>query len=411
MIKKLRRRFVIINMSFIFIILLIAFSFLYFYTEKRLSNESMQILHKVADSGGRTDFLYKESESFRQKLSNYPTFYVNINNYGQINSIVGYSYPLDSIEYSSLKEMVQKVLSLEKQTGDLPGRSLRYLVSSTTKGKVIVFLDTTNEIITLKHLIKNLVVVGVFSLVAFFIISLILARVTVSPVEKSWNQQKQLVADASHELKTPITAIMASADVLLSSPELNDELKVWATGIKDESERMSALVSDMLSVAKTDDARPLKTTETVNLSELAWSTVLPFEIICFEAGRTLETEIDDSVFVKGNLSYLKQLMMILLDNAKKYSFENTVIRFSLKYQGDKAVISVSDRGAVIPLEEQGNIFKRFYRLDKARSDVSGYGLGLAIAKNIADFHSAKINVTSDENETCFSFTMKAVQQK
>ena len=223
-------------MSFIFIILLIAFSFLYFYTEKRLSNESMQILHKVADSGGRTDFLYKESESFRQKLSNYPTFYVNINNYGQINSIVGYSYPLDSIEYSSLKEMVQKVLSLEKQTGDLPGRSLRYLVSSTTKGKVIVFLDTTNEIITLKHLIKNLVVVGVFSLVAFFIISLILARVTVSPVEKSWNQQKQLVADASHELKTPITAIMASADVLLSSPELNDELKVWATGIKDESE-------------------------------------------------------------------------------------------------------------------------------------------------------------------------------
>lgn len=411
MIKKLRRRFVIINMSFIFIILLIAFSFLYVYTAERLHSESIQLLHKVADSGGRTDFLFKENDPLRQKLSGAPTFYVNVNNYGQISSVVGYSYPLDSLEYGTLKQMVQEALESDETTGDLKDFSVRYLVSSTRNGRSVVFLDTSNEITTLKHLIRNLMTVAVFSLIAFFLISLLLARIAVAPVEKSWNQQKQLVADASHELKTPITAIIASADVLLSSPELSDEQRIWASGIKDESERMAALVSDMLAVAKTEDARSLKTVEPLNLSELAWSTALPFEIICFEAGKTLETEIDENVFVKGNLPYLKQLMMILLDNAKKYSYDGTVIKFSLKHRGDKAVISVSDKGAVIPEEERENIFKRFYRIDKARSDISGYGLGLSIAKNIADFHSAKLSVESDENETCFSFSMKAIQHK
>ena len=380
-------------MSFIFIILLIAFSFLYFYTEKRLSNESMQILHKVADSGGRTDFLYKESESFRQKLSNYPTFYVNINNYGQINSIVGYSYPLDSIEYSSLKEMVQKVLSLEKQTGDLPGRSLRYLVSSTTKGKVIVFLDTTNEIITLKHLIKNLVVVGVFSLVAFFIISLILARVTVAPVEKSWNQQKQLVADASHELKTPLTVILSNTDMILADCPAQDEaLARRAENIRLEGDRMRGLITDMLTLARSDEGtRQSEPSVPVRLSSTVENACLAFDALAYEQGLTLTAKIQPDCLVLGQESRLAQLISILLDNAVKYSLPGGEVVVDLRSdRRGNVCLSVSNPSDPLTPEQAERLFDRFYRVDEARSVKSGYGLGLAVARQITDSHRGRI---------------------
>ena len=206
------------------------------------------------------------------------------------------------------------------------------------------------------------------------------------------------MADASHELKTPLTVILTNTGILLSHPEDTvAEQRKWVEYIRDEAQRMRELVEDLLFLARHDAGREPPPDQTVDLSELLWSALLPFEPVAFEQGVELESGIQGGLTVRGRADQLRRLAAILLDNAVKYAGAQGKVRVALT-RGEKggACLTVRNTGPAIPPE---HLFERFYRADDSRARSSGgYGLGLAIAKSIVESHRGTITVQSGAEE-------------
>lgn len=228
-----------------------------------------------------------------------------------------------------------------------------------------------------------------------------IAKWIIKPVIESFNRQKQFVADASHELKTPIAVIMANAEALEKEPEE----KKWLNNIKSEADRMNELVTSLLDLAKLEEGKEVQQEE--NLSKIVEMSVLTFESLMYENKIELEYDIQKVINIKCNSSQIKQLVAILIDNAIKHSETNGKISIALKKQKNDTVLTVSNRGKEIPKEIREKIFERFYRADESRNrDTNRYGLGLAIAKNIVENHNGKISVESEKGITTFKVVLK-----
>ena len=203
-------------------------------------------------------------------------------------------------------------------------------------------------------------------------------------MEESYRRQKQFISDASHELKTPVAVIGANIELL--SRELEDD--PWLANIRYENARMAGLIAQLLDLARTEAVSPVMAE--IDLSRLVLGEVIPFETVAFEHGVRLETCLDDAVCLVGNDIQLKQLVSILVDNAIR-----------LLQERGHALLAVTNIGPEIPPEQQKHVFDRFYRRDEARSDSHHYGLGLAIAKAIADSHHGTIQVRCADGQVSF----------
>ncbi len=224
------------------------------------------------------------------------------------------------------------------------------------------------------------------------------------PVKEAWRSQKQFVADASHELKTPITVILANAGILLGHKDSTiREQQKWVEYISAEAGRMKELVENMLFLTRSDTEGNHTVRSSVNLSDVVVSCLLVFESVAFESGLKLNGEVAPELYVNGNEGELKQLVMILLDNACKYTEEKGSVTVILERSQDKVRLSVNNTGDGIRPEDLPHLFERFYRADKSRArNQGGYGLGLAIARQIVVNHKGKITVESNpKNGTTF----------
>lgn len=231
------------------------------------------------------------------------------------------------------------------------------------------------------------------------IVSFFLARLFLRPVEEAWDKQRRFIADASHELKTPLTVIMANTEIVRSEPTstVAHQMK-WLDGTMDESDRMHGLIADLLLLARMDDEQieahhPNK--ESVDFSEAVLSTLVSFEAIAYERKLTIEEDIDGDIFIEGAHSRLSRLPDILVDNACKYAEAEGRIEVSLKSSGSKVVLRVFNTGPTIAKTDMAHLFDRFYRADESRcDDIPGYGLGLSIAQNIAGESKGVIEVSN-----------------
>ncbi len=271
-----------------------------------------------------------------------------------------------------------------------------------TDDSTLVIIDNEN---TNSNLLKTLLVSLCMLIILELLILLISLKLTkwiIKPVQESFDKQKQFIADASHELKTPLAVIMASSEALESNP---DETK-WLENIKSESERMNKLISDLLELAKSEEVDDKSEFAVGNLSKLVEKSVLTFEGIMFEKGITLDYSIDENIEIEMNEFKITQLVSILLDNAIKHSDKGGIITVELKKDKD-TVLTVSNTGEGIPKGEEEKIFERFYRADESRNrNDNRYGLGLAIAKNIALSHNATICAYSENGITTFKTVFK-----
>lgn len=241
----------------------------------------------------------------------------------------------------------------------------------------------------------------------FFLISMFMARVAVRPVKESWDRQQEFVADASHELKTPLTVMLANNNILLS-PErgLAEEDRKWVESNQEEAVHMKALVDQLLFLARSDSGDQKMLLTDIDLGDMIMADILQFEPVAFERGILIESALDPDIHIEGDSTMIRQLIHILLDNACKYAAENGTIHVALKKERQGCTLTVQNPGRPIPAEDLPHIFERFYRADKARTyqeNASGYGLGLAIAKTIAEDHNGTISCTSNaEDGTTFT---------
>lgn len=413
MIKRLKIKLIVINMILVTIVLSITFIAVYLSTSEQISRDTIRLMEKMLDNreniappkeiGGGKPVRNDENAPPPVYI---PIFSVQLDTGNNILKI--FENNISIVDDTVIENLIAASLKSGRPSGVLHEENLRYIIRKNEIGTKIVFADRSDEINRLNYLIKTSFLVGVGSLFCFFLISLYLAQWAVKPIAKSLEQQKQFVADASHELKTPLTVILANTDILLSNKEKTiAEQSKWIDYIKTEVERMTSLVNNLLFLAKTDDNKNDIVFSEVNFTDIVWSSILPFEPVAYEQGKAIESRIEDDVFLIGDEGKLRQLVVILLDNAIKYADPKGVITVLLNTQQDKIKLSVNNTGEPIPSEQLEEIFKRFYCVDKSRArEKGGYGLGLAIAESIVSSHHGKISVASMEKDgTTFMVTL------
>ncbi len=249
----------------------------------------------------------------------------------------------------------------------------------------------SSERSVIANLVKNSLLIGSLSFAAFLVVSLLLARWAVRPVELAWERQRQFVADASHELKTPLTVILSNAQLLGEAegdPALRSRLR---ENILSMSARMRSLVESLLDLARVDSGLAGQTLSRVDLSRVVSEAILPFEPLFYERGLVLSSSVEPGIAVKGSAERLSQAVGVLLDNAQKYASPGGSVSVTLSRQGGRhCLIAVENSGEPLSPAERRDIFKRFYRADAARSSGGSYGLGLSIARGIVEAHRGRI---------------------
>ncbi|WP_165251934.1 HAMP domain-containing sensor histidine kinase [Adlercreutzia sp. ZJ304] len=318
-------------------------------------------------------------------------------------------YASASISHSLLLQANAEALAYPENSGLLEDVGLYFERRETSNGTLIAYADESN-VDTWKSLAWTLVGVGVAVLLAFLVINIFFSWWALRPAQKAWDQQTQFVADASHELKTPLTVILANMAIVKSQPDATAaEQSQWIESTQTEAKRMQQLVNDMLDLARPENATRAEMPHVpTDLTDLVETEVLQFESVAFERGVVLESELAPNTHVLGNPARLQRMVSTLIDNACKYANENGSVNVTLSTaRGKDAKLTVRNTGAPIPSEDLPHVFDRFYRADKARtSGKGGYGLGLAIAQEIAHEHGGDITVESSEGSSGTAFIVK-----
>lgn len=394
MIKKLRIKFVVINMSIVTIMLCVILGLMFYFTRANLETESVAMMQTLAVQPFRLSAPTEQAEEVRL-----PYFIVQLGPYGTVLNSDGGFFDLSNDEL--LTHLVDKAFAKTGNLGVIKEYNLRYYRTTTPMGQQLVFSDISSEMATLRHLTRTCLLIGGLSFVMFFAASILLSKWAVRPVEQAWTRQRQFVADASHELKTPLAVIMTNAE-LLSSPEYDAQAKSqFADHVLTMSRQMKGLVEELLALARTDAAEKRPSFQSVDLSALVENAALPFEAAFFERGLTLEVQIQPGIRLSGAEEQLRHVAEILLDNAQKYSAPGGGTWVTVQQQGKKCIVAVKNQGDPIPEKDLPNLFKRFYRGDRARSRDGSFGLGLSIAKSIVSQHKGKIWAESKDGLNCF----------
>jgi len=243
--------------------------------------------------------------------------------------------------------------------------------------------------IIMDGIIKRCLGLFILGLIVFALIAVFVARWMVKPIEEAWNEQKQFVSDASHELKTPLTVITTNAELLQSGDLSVQDYDRYSGNILTVAKSMRTLIESLLNLARIEKGGSAGFAK-IDFSDVCKRMSMQFEPVMFEKGLNLVEIIDDGIFVMGSDQKLLQLNSILLDNAAKYAKGGDVI-ISLHLHGKNVSLIVENESEALTEIQLKDIFKRFYRADESHTDKDSYGLGLSIARSICDAHSGKIH--------------------
>lgn len=290
---------------------------------------------------------------------------------------------------------------------------LQYVKQPLGKGVTkIVFYDPSNVKSGMLPLISYTIATLVVGILSYSVISMTLAQSAISPIEDGWKKQRQFVADASHELKTPLSIIMANTEIIASHPDdtVASQMK-WIDNTLAETKRMAALVQDLLFLAKSDDDGIRVEMSHIDMSDCVQSCVLTSESLFYENNKIFDSTIEPGIYIDGNEGQIKQLVTILLDNANKYAVGSGNILLTLTTNNRQATLTVTNDSNEVTPEQVAHIFDRFYTLDTSRNKTKGgNGLGLSIAERIVHTHKGKITAEYKNGKMTFRAVLPVVRK-
>ncbi|MGG0787520.1 HAMP domain-containing sensor histidine kinase [Peribacillus simplex] len=411
MFQKTRLQLTLLN-SIVFIVLIAILSrTIYFYTENQIYkdvNDSLKQDYRDFNNGGmrggrpQGEFLLGPGPSvivwgpdetiIEPRLS--------VDNFIKVNESEFYPKRFDEIEEISVNGQTHRALSTKVDTeyGEMTVQFIRNV-------------DTEKEMLD-RLLLILFVGGGIGSLVAVGAGYLLAGRALI-PVKKSWDQQQQFVSDASHEIRTPLAVIQSRADLLFQSPNATIEEKaVDISIISKEVRRLNKLVSGLLTLTRTDSNQMEVKKSNFFLDDLLLDIVEQYTDIASFQEKSIISHAPEQVVFHGDKERIHQLLVILVDNAMKFTEEGGEISLSCIKNASSIILTVEDNGKGIPQEDLPLIFNRFYQVEQSRSANEGSGLGLSIAQWIVNTHQGNIKVTSEQNErTRFEITFPRNQRK
>ena len=396
--KKLRNKIflTIFSILSLFILIVICFVNIQNYNKEKHMIENIFMRSSkpkiIPSQNNSTDMKQPEDKSPKDIFIELDVYTVTLDEDGKYSSSIDHRSSNTDINIEKIAGEIINNHSSDKKIGNLFTNKYSYYFS----GDKLIIIDNRTTNLELKlYLIYSIIM---FILLEFIVslISYLLTSWISEPVELSFEKQKQFIADASHELKTPIAVIMASAE-----DYSNDNNLKWINNIKSESERMNKLVTDLLDLAKSEKNDEIVKNEE-NISKIIEGSVLTFESLFYEKNIKLKYDIVENLKYNCNSDDIKELMSILIDNAIKHSAMKGKVIIKLYKNNKNIVLEVSNKGEAIKEEDRQKIFERFYKSDVSRNrNNNTYGLGLAIAKNIVTLHGGTIEAYSDGGFTTF----------
>lgn len=410
MLKRLRMQFILTNTLYVSIVLALVFLLICVFTVK---NATGQLEAKLTASAQMTETYaeiirlddYEPSNIFE------PTAHIVVVADEKTGEILEVKNRGASLSGNALTRAVSEVLSEEDSCGSLEG-DLHYSFVRMQNGCLAIAIASSLPIHErLLELIRLLTLIGACAIALVIAVSFPVAKLALLTTENAWEQQKRFIADASHALKTPLTVILANIGILRSGCMKGDaEADHWLTSTEEEANGMHDLIQDMLVLTQSDlNVRRTEFTS-VNLSNLLLGQVLQFEAVGFDKGIRIITEIQENVELRGNEKALAQMITAIIENAFKYEKNGGCVTIRLEKQVRKTVLSVHNASTYISPEERQRIFDRFCRLKNAETRAQeGHGLGLSIARSVADAHQASIDVESGKDQgTEFKITFRHI---
>ena len=403
--KKLKNKVfsvVFMIMTLVTVAVIVAYNFQFYNQQERSVERSLNqtMFERFDDFFERPDGKRPDDSEFGNlRFMDSTVYTVILDSENNASTIINHSE--GDLTDSEIVTLTKKIVDsgVSEKTGNLYYTKYSFRFSNAA---YITIVDNTNTNKMLQLTLFTSLIVLLLLETVIFLISRRIAEWIAKPVAESFDNQKRFIADASHELKTPLSVIIASADALESNP--NE--KKWLDNIKSESDRMNKLVADLLELAKSEEVDDTSAFAVGNLSKLVEKSALSFESVMFEKGVTLTDSIQSNIMFNMNEYKMQQLVSILLDNAVKHSEAGSGIYVELKQDKD-IVLSVTNKGEAIPKGEEEKIFERFYRADESRNrNENRYGLGLAIAKNIVTAHGGTISAKSENGITTFKAVFK-----
>ena len=337
----------------------------------------------------------ERTEDYRRIYLDFTIYTIILDDNGEYLELINNTNN-DEVEEQRIKEIANDIIKNHKDDlyiGSLYTSKYAYVFNSNN---ALVIMDNTelNSIMT-KSLVSN-VLLFMLCEVAIAGFTHLITKWIITPVNESFEKQKMFIADASHELKTPLSVMVASADGYF-----NDKDDKWVKNMKNESLRMNKLVTDLLDLAKLDREQDVVMSEN-NLSDIVEGSILTFESLFYDNNIKLKYDITPDIKMVCNEDLIVELMSILIDNARKHCSEKGKVFVNLNKSNKDIILEVKNTGDLIKKEDEEKIFERFYKVDTSRNrNSNNYGLGLAIAKNIVEKHNGEISAHSENGYTTF----------
>jgi len=398
MIYRLQKRFILISTVAVLTVVALVFGVILVLNISSMNRNMDMLADRVSEGGGRFPGSFDEPPSFDKiPPRNEPNFEFitpetpfSTRHFTVFFDTQGAIIRTNTESIYSITEEVavtyaERVMDGGKERGWIS--NYRYKVFSTDMGTGVVFVDGSMSRSSLMQsvTIAGFVLLGCAALVLILIF--LLSKKAVKPIAESYEKQKQFITDANHELKTPLTLILANLDIA----EIELGQNEWLDDIRSEGHRMTELVNQLVALSRMDEDGHKMNVIEVSFGELVADTVAEFEPLARARGKALAAEVDRKITCLGDEALLHRLVGILLDNAIKYCDQGGEIGVNL-YRGRKIVLTVENTYAAVGEIELQKLFDRFYRADKARKYTGGYGVGLSMAKAIVEKHKGEITV-------------------
>ena len=396
MIYRLQRKFILISAVSVLLVVALIFCVMLMLNISSM-NRNMDILaDRVSEGGGRFPGAFdelpfpdkippKNEQNFDFITPETPFstrhFTVFFDKKGEVDQT--FTESIYAIDEDTAIEYAEKVMDSGEKRGWIS--NYRYKVFSSEVGYGVVFVDGSMNRSALMQstMISAIVLLACATLVLMLIF--LLSKKAVKPIAESYEKQKQFITDANHELKTPLTLIMANVEIA----ELEIGKNEWLDDIRSEGHRMAELVNQLVALSRMDEESQLMNVTEVPFGELVSDTVSEFEPLAKDRGKLLTASVDKEITYLGDEALLHRLVGILMDNAIKYCDGEGEISVSLS-RGRRVVLTVENTYSAVGEIELHRLFDRFYRADKARKFTGGYGVGLSMAKAIVEKHKGEI---------------------
>lgn len=395
MFKSLRRKFVATSVASVAVVIILMASTLNFINYYKMGQRVDDSLYEASKSSALVT-IFSDGEEDMIVTKNTASKTPNNNGFSiakiDENKNVIRSYRDDVLikGKDDLQKLVTDAVN-ESSTSGYVG-TYRYLKVNNDAGNLVLLLNTQRDLDSFHAFMRNSIIVSSIVILSVFILLVLISKKVIAPIQQSYQKQKQFITDASHELKTPLAIIRSNTDVL----ELENGDSKWTKNIQNQVDRLTSLVNSLVVFSRMEEK---DTAEKVkfNLSESLHARIDDFEELASFQKKHIIADIDNNIYYRGEQQAIVQLMDILLENAIKYATKETDINVTLKKNKKYATMKISNK-ANVKKGDLRKVFDRFYRLDESRnSTIKGYGIGLSMAKLIAEKHKEVIKAYAPED--------------